>query len=94
MTFKDSVRSLRCFERFVRLCSCFRVRGRSAFRFRYGDMGSFLEKPITTKTTLVYEERAKDFIAASSEMQGWRIDMEVRALHCCALHSFTCMAVF
>ncbi len=45
-------------------------------------MGSFLDKPVTEKHTEVFEDCAPHFRGAVSEMQGWRVDMEVRP-ECC-----------
>lgn len=40
-------------------------------------MGGMLEKPMTEKKTQLFADRSPDLLAACSEMQGWRIDMEV-----------------
>ena len=40
-------------------------------------MGSFLDRPATTKKTEMHDGPEGAFVAAASEMQGWRNEMEV-----------------
>lgn len=55
-------------------------------------MGSFLDKPQLAKDTVLDVSRKEEFIACTSAMQGWRIDMEVWPLYSLCYTFVICLA--